>query len=338
MAKSDLRHGLKFRRLLRRLPDVSAPLLIGHLELMWQTAWSSGIVAFADGDDAELAAEWDGEPGRLLAELKAGGWLDESELGLEIHDWWEHAPDYVRKRKDMLLIAIARGYPIIPQWLKDRGITLPLVTPTPPAVDQRSTIGQPTVPQWTPIPNPTQPNQDQTQPKEQNLPLDPPPGDPDATPYLEIQSILNAAASPVGLPTIEMTAKQRKPVLVAHRGVMQRDLERWRDFARRVAEDDWLTGRDPAGRGWKIPSWVWAISKADEILAREPRKRAPAGPGGNGKAARSPDGTPVTVSKEQFRDEIERDEGGREWWVRVVTAADGTETRRRRAQVEVDGG
>jgi hypothetical protein len=284
MAKSDLRHGLKFRRLLRRLPEVSAPLLVGYLELMWQTAWSSGIVAFSDGDDAELGAEWEGEPGRLVAALLEGRWLDQSELGLEIHDWWEHAPDYVRKRKEMLLIAIARGYQIVPQWLRDRGLTLPLAVVAQPMVDQRSTIGQPTVDQWTPIPNPTQPNPNPTQPKEQNLPLDPPPGDADTTPYLEIQSILNSAAAPAGLPKIEMRAKQRKPVLAAHRGVMQRDLERWRDFARRVAEDDWLTGRDPAGRGWKIPSWLWAISKADEILAREPRKRAPAGIGGKAAA------------------------------------------------------
>jgi hypothetical protein len=125
---------------------------------MWMTAWNSGVVSFESREDVELAAEWSGEPGGFVSALLEERWLDETELGLEIHDWWDHAPDYVRKRKDMLLLALSRGYnDIRSQWLRDRHISSTNSTPT---VDQRSTIGP-----LSPIlfqPNPTNTNSKDT--------------------------------------------------------------------------------------------------------------------------------------------------------------------------------
>ena len=46
----------------------------------------------ADIEDVEIAARWDGEPGRFVAELVALRWLDEGDDGYRLHDWQEHNP------------------------------------------------------------------------------------------------------------------------------------------------------------------------------------------------------------------------------------------------------
>ena len=137
MAKAELTQCLKFKRLMRRLPECSRPLLIGHLDLMWQTAWAGKVVAFPCAEDAEVAAEWAGEPGQLSAALLDLRWLVHSELGLEIKDWWEHAPDFVRRRKPMLEIALRRAYKIPEDWLRARNLRS--TTGAPPAGEDHKT-------------------------------------------------------------------------------------------------------------------------------------------------------------------------------------------------------
>jgi hypothetical protein len=174
MAKAELTQCLKFKRLMRRLPECSRPLLIGHLDLLWQTAWAGKVVAFERPEDAEVAAEWGGEPGRFATVLLDEKWLVQTELGLEIKDWWEHAPEFVKRRKDMLQIALVRGYPMPDQWLRDRGLTrstgAPQAPARPPEGNQRKESGEPTVNRrgTTKVPTDpkTQPNHDQDQGKD----------------------------------------------------------------------------------------------------------------------------------------------------------------------------
>jgi hypothetical protein len=106
MARPTLFAHQKFRRLAHMLgaPD---PHVTGYLELMWHVAYESGNPRLGDATDVELAAKWPGEPGKLCdAMLRCGGdgragFIEEDPDRpgtFQIHDLFDHAPDYVRKR------------------------------------------------------------------------------------------------------------------------------------------------------------------------------------------------------------------------------------------------
>ncbi len=107
MARPGLTRHRKFLRLARLLR--SEALARGHLELLWESAYEAGDEYLGDGDDVEAAARWAGEPGTLvLALLTAGGddlpgFIEEDPnrpRHYRVHDLWDHAPDYVRKRRE----------------------------------------------------------------------------------------------------------------------------------------------------------------------------------------------------------------------------------------------
>jgi len=119
MAKPELRHNPKFKRLCRKLwerahlklaglpPTTNsfpAPFVVGLLECMWHAGQESKNSLLGDETDVELAAEWPGKPGILFEVLKDECWIDQIEGKWHIHDFEEHATDYVkrelRKRKD----------------------------------------------------------------------------------------------------------------------------------------------------------------------------------------------------------------------------------------------
>lgn len=75
---------------------------VGLLELLWEYtaeyAPTGDIGKFADGDIA-AAVEWTGNTGELILGLVRSGWLDESDQHrLLVHDWADHAPEFVKKR------------------------------------------------------------------------------------------------------------------------------------------------------------------------------------------------------------------------------------------------
>lgn len=99
MARPGLTRHRKFARLTWLLGGSKA-LALGHLELLWAVAYESGDDLVGSDGDAECLAEWQGAPGKLAAALVEAGFLDRTEDGqLRIHDLWDHAPDYVRKRR-----------------------------------------------------------------------------------------------------------------------------------------------------------------------------------------------------------------------------------------------
>jgi hypothetical protein len=88
----------KFARLARLLGgDVARAR--GHLEMVWEVAYENGDELLGDAGDVEQLAAWRGKPGQLVDALVQAGFLDASPEGLRVHDLWDHAPDYVRKRR-----------------------------------------------------------------------------------------------------------------------------------------------------------------------------------------------------------------------------------------------
>ena len=104
MAKINTTDLLKFKRLRLKL-GISTPLLLGHLELIWRQAHIDATPIMSC-QDLEAAAEWEGDDGKLASTMIETGWLDEVDGGhVQIHDYWDHAPKWVRsiasnKRKD----------------------------------------------------------------------------------------------------------------------------------------------------------------------------------------------------------------------------------------------
>lgn len=102
MGRPGLTNHGKFLRLSRILG--SEALARGHLELIWEVGYESGDPRLGAPEDVEAAARWRGEPGALFAALVAckgpskHGFIEEVDGFWEIHDLWDHAPDYVRKR------------------------------------------------------------------------------------------------------------------------------------------------------------------------------------------------------------------------------------------------
>ncbi len=120
MARPSLDKNVKFRRLVRIL-DEPKPHVIGYLESLWQVAYECGNPVIGDPEAVEAAIEYPGEPGKLFhALMSAGGRrrttadngaeYEQGQAGFieevpgepgryQIHDLYDHAPDYVKKRK-----------------------------------------------------------------------------------------------------------------------------------------------------------------------------------------------------------------------------------------------
>lgn len=107
MARPSLDRNPKFKRLVRTL-GVPKPHVRGYLELLWDVAYECGNPVIGDSHAIEAAAEWPGKEGEFTtALLEAGGsgrsgFIDavEGEDGIyQIHDLDDHAPDYVKKRR-----------------------------------------------------------------------------------------------------------------------------------------------------------------------------------------------------------------------------------------------
>lgn len=98
MARPGFFSHRKFRHLSRLLN--SEAKAVGHLELMWHSAYEDGEARLGAGPEVESAAKWKGERGRLVAALLESGFIDSHDDGtFSVHDLFEHAPAYVRKRQ-----------------------------------------------------------------------------------------------------------------------------------------------------------------------------------------------------------------------------------------------
>lgn len=117
MARPGFSLDRKFQRCARSLevafPGFGEVVARGALELLWDAAYEACDDYVGDGDDLEAQARWRGRPGELVQALvTAGGvgkagfveeggteWWPEGRPGTyRIHDLWDHAPDYAKKR------------------------------------------------------------------------------------------------------------------------------------------------------------------------------------------------------------------------------------------------
>lgn len=90
---------LKFKRLSRRLNE-SVRGTVGLLEMLWVgTAKNApgGDIGRFSNEEIAVMCDWEGDPDALVDALVETRWLDRCETHrLLVHDWPEHAPDYVR--------------------------------------------------------------------------------------------------------------------------------------------------------------------------------------------------------------------------------------------------
>jgi hypothetical protein len=110
MGRPCLSNSPKFKSTSRRL-GIPRPHFRGHLEFLWDAANECGNPVIGTPEDIEATAEWAGDPGALFVALRDGRWLDQTEDGLwEIHDFWVHCPDYVRKRAEREAVREQKGH------------------------------------------------------------------------------------------------------------------------------------------------------------------------------------------------------------------------------------
>src|SRR5262249_38813038 len=99
MARPGLHNHPKFRRLCHEL-NLPIAHARGHLECMWDCAYECGDPHLGDTTDVELAAQWTGERGKLTEVLAKVRLIDDQGNGrYQIHDLFDHAPEYVQKRR-----------------------------------------------------------------------------------------------------------------------------------------------------------------------------------------------------------------------------------------------
>lgn len=130
MARPGIIRNRKFVRLTRALGNQA--LALGSLELLWSAAYESGEDAIGTPEDVETLAAWQGEPGKLFEALRDAGRPDrfgfieeiENRPGVwRIHDLWDHAPDYVRKRRSREQERQLRGAELARSAVTDRSAT-----------------------------------------------------------------------------------------------------------------------------------------------------------------------------------------------------------------------
>ena len=109
MARPGLFTHRKLPRL-ARLAGIRAAEALGLLEFLWHAQYEVCSEVVGDAIDVETLARWEGDAGALTLALVGSGFVDENPDGTFcIHDFWDHAPDYVRKRAEREAARRERG-------------------------------------------------------------------------------------------------------------------------------------------------------------------------------------------------------------------------------------
>lgn len=121
MARITLSTHWKFQRLARALGG--KVLARGVLETLWEPCWVAGDAYCGTAADIEALCEWKGEAGALtkallMEDAKDAGFIEvyegrvrtAKERHYQIHDFLDHCPEYVRRRRDreMNITAVKR--------------------------------------------------------------------------------------------------------------------------------------------------------------------------------------------------------------------------------------
>ena len=87
---------------LARLLGVSVPTVVGHLHGIWYWALDfaqDGDLHQYDPEEIADAALWEGDPGQFIEALVAAGYLDQTDDGLSLHDWYDYAGRLIEQRE-----------------------------------------------------------------------------------------------------------------------------------------------------------------------------------------------------------------------------------------------
>jgi len=92
---------VKVKRLKRKL-GIPLYQAVGILETLYQVAASSaddgGIGRYCN-EDIAIELEWEGDPDQLIQALVGSGLVDDCSTNrLTVHDWLDHAPDFIKDR------------------------------------------------------------------------------------------------------------------------------------------------------------------------------------------------------------------------------------------------
>ncbi len=122
MGRSGLDKDRKFLRLARALNSAATGygeiLARGVLETLWSAAYERADDHIGDADDVEIAAKWPGVRGALVEALLAAGGggetagfiePDPDRGGYRVHDLWDHAPPWVRRKAEAEAARAAAG-------------------------------------------------------------------------------------------------------------------------------------------------------------------------------------------------------------------------------------
>lgn len=92
----------KTRKFCRRL-GLSVPAAVGHLHMFWWWAMdfaADGDITKFEPEDIADAMEYDGDPQALIDALTDAGFIDQTEAGRVIHDWYDYAGKLIERRKN----------------------------------------------------------------------------------------------------------------------------------------------------------------------------------------------------------------------------------------------
>jgi len=93
----------KLTRILKETqPETKHPAVIGYLHYLWWWALDyaqNGSLARYDNAEIAEAARWEGDADTFVNALIDAGYVDKTDEGLQLHDWYEYAGKLVERRE-----------------------------------------------------------------------------------------------------------------------------------------------------------------------------------------------------------------------------------------------
>lgn len=236
---------------LARLLSVSLPAAVGHLHYFWWWALDfaqDGVLDKYDAADLAEAMEWKGDEQALLDALIESGYVDDTELGIVIHDWGVYAGKLLERRaKDRARKRAAAEEAGVPKTFRRssagkaaevaKNLTDSFVTNQPtnstnqPTVQNRPTEGEPTK-------------------------SAPPP--PDPTPYAEIVALYHEICS--SFSQLRSIGDKRKKAIAARWKEYGNDLDTFRELFSLAEASDFLKGKNV--KNWTA-DFDWLLNSAN---------------------------------------------------------------------------
>lgn len=233
---------------LARLLGISLPAAVGHLHYLWWWALDfaqDGVLDKYDAADLAEAIEWEGDGQALLDALIEAGYIDETEIGLVIHDWGVYAGKLLERRaKDRARKKAAAEEAGVPKTFRRsssgkakevaKNLTESFVTNQP--------TNQPTV---------------TNQPTDGESPESAPPP-PDQTPYTAIVSLYHEIC--ISFSRLRSVGDKRKKAIAARWKEYGHDLDTFRELFAMAEESDFLRGKN--AKNWTA-DFDWLMNSAN---------------------------------------------------------------------------